>query len=120
MLRRTFLGRFQMNKGPQYPGPTLAGWGRTTQKRRLEYETTESRVHKRMCAPGTELAGYESRTTDYMEMRVWSGWPGRIGLWLTNFSKHYALMFLPGCGPLFLVYYGAYKYDQAMQRWAWW
>ena len=36
-----------MNKGPAYSGPTLHGWGRTVQKRRLEMEAVEGKYGKR-------------------------------------------------------------------------
>ena len=111
---------FQMNKGPQYPGPTLAGWGRTPQKRRLEYETVENKYGKRECNKNWDIAGTEIRTTDYLQIRVYAGWPGRILEWLKNWGTFTSLTILPGVGPLALLFYVVCKWDTAMQRWAWW
>ena len=120
MLLRTLPRRLAINKGPQTPGPTLAGWGRTAQKRRLEYETVESKYGKREFNRNWDLAGTEIRQTDYMQMRVWAGYPGRIGTWLFNMTEYYTLVIFPCLCLLMIFMYEMYLYGKRIVRAAWW
>ncbi|KNH05734.1 hypothetical protein XU18_3256 [Perkinsela sp. CCAP 1560/4] len=120
MFLRTRARHFTINKGPQTPGPTLAGWGRTAQKRRLEYETVESKYGKREFNKNWDLAGTEIRTTDYMQMRVWAGYSGRIGTWFYNMAEWYFLCVVPGMCLLVLFYQQLISYGERVKRQAWW
>lgn len=119
MLRRSIL-RSQLNKGPSRPGPTLHGWGRTEQKRRLEYETVESKYHKREFNKNWDLAGVEQRYSDFMEMRTYFSIGTRWGTWLYNMSAFYVL----AVAPLYVMFHTWHKqiewYDERIRRQAWW
>ena len=120
MLKRSAYRCLCINKGTQSPGPTLAGWGRTAQKRRLEYETVESKYGKREFNRNWDLAGTETRQTDYMQMRVWAGYPGRIGTWLYNFGEFQFLSCIPGSCLTLLFVYEVREYGIRIRRAAWW
>eukprot|EP00758_Cryptobia_borreli_P001396 Tbor_TRINITY_DN2205_c0_g1::TRINITY_DN2205_c0_g1_i1::g.2694::m.2694 len=118
MLRHTAL-RASLTKPPAQPGPTLYGWGRTTQKRRLEYETVESKYHKREFNKNWDVAGLEQRSTDYMECRTYFSIGSRWSTWIYNNGSMYLLM-----APPTIFLYGLHRanrmYDDSIRRAAWW
>lgn len=119
MLRRSLV-RANLNKGPARPGPTLYGWGRTEQKRRLEYETVESKYHKREFNKNWDLAGVEQRYSDFMEVRTYFSIGSRWGTWIYNMMAFYVL----AVAPLYLAFHVFHKniewYDERIRRAAWW
>jgi hypothetical protein len=119
MLRRT-VSSFSLNKGPQQPGPTLQGFGRTTQKRRLEYETVESKYHKREFNKNWDLAGATTRSSDYLEVRTYFNYGNRIGAWLCNLGATLTMSLIPGAGVLCAMHEANKMYDESIHRAAWW
>lgn len=119
MLRRSLM-RCQVNKAPARPGPTLYGWGRTEQKRRLEYEATESVYHKRDFNKAWDLAGIEQRYTDFMQVRTYFSIGSRWGTWIYNMTQFYVLSMVP----VFAFMHGLHKanehYDASIRHAAWW
>eukprot|EP00759_Apiculatamorpha_spiralis_P011308 PhF_6_TR18704/c0_g1_i1/m.27334 len=120
MFRRSTTSMISMNKGAQYPGPTLQGYGRTVQKRRLEYETVESKYGKRENNKNWDVAGAEIRSTDFLSMRVYAGWPGRVSQWIFNWVQFTALAALPSFLPIYIGHLLVFAYDDSIQRAAWW
>ena len=118
MLRRSTL-KFGLSKAPAQPGPTLYGWGRTAQKRRLEYETVESKYHKREFNKTWDVAGLEQRSTDYMECRTYFSMGSRWGQWIWNSWATY-IMVLPGWAFLYSLHKAIEAYDLSLRRAAWW
>ena len=121
MLRRTLVKRNSatLNKGVQNPGPTFHTWGRTVQKRRLEYETVENKYGKREFNKNWDLAGCTQRSTDYFEMRVYFNYPMMIFTWLFN-SFNALFGFIPSAGFLWGLHLATEEYDKRMKRAAWW
>ena len=118
MLRRSLVAR-SLNKGVQNPGPTLHGWGRTIQKRRLEYETVESKYGKKEFNKNWDLAGAVQRSTDYLELRNYFNYPKMIFTWIWN-GVPVAWLYVPGGGVLTAFHFGVLEYNQRMMRAAWW
>ena len=117
MLRRTVL---QANKGPATPGPTLYGWGRTAQKRRLAYETVESKYHKKEFNKNWDVAGHQTRYTDYMEVRTYFAFTARWGLFVYNIVSNQILC-TAGVGiVLYFMHKQVLWYDDRLRRAAWW
>ena len=120
MIRRTSNLLIAMNKGPQYCGPTLQGWGRTAQKRRLEYEALETKYNKKDFVKNFDYVGYEQRCSDYMQLRTYFNIGGRWGSWLYNMGGNFSLIFSGTA----LFYYWAHSSTMnthyAMLRAAWW
>lgn len=119
MLRRT-IQSMSLHKGVQNPGPTLHGWGRSAQKRRLEYETVESKYHKREFTKSWDVAGLEQRSSDYLQIRTYFNYGNRIYLWLFNMTSYHLLAIVPGCGLLWVLHWANDKWDHAIQHAAWW
>ena len=119
MLRRT-IQRPAAARTAQYPGPTLAGWGRSSQKRRLEYETKESKDHKREPNFQWDVAGSEFRSTDYIQVRTYFSFPNRMGHWLMNWGQHCCFAILPAATVLTVMVYLCDEYDKWVKRAAWW
>ena len=109
-----------MSKGPAYSGPTLHGWGRTKQKRRMEMEAGEGKYGKREFSLNEDKTGYTARTTDYLEMRTFYNMGSRWGTWIFHSARVGAIIVLPGYtfigGPCKF----AFAYDIKLQRDAWW
>eukprot|EP00760_Papus_ankaliazontas_P005287 PhM_4_TR12485/c0_g1_i2/m.668 len=120
MLSRSRMSLVSLNKGAQYPGPTLAGWGRSVQKRRLEYETVESKYGKREFNKNWDLAGAEVRCTDPLQVRIYAGVPGRMLTWCWNYGKWISLSFVPAISPFLVAHLAVVEYDKSIQRAAWW
>lgn len=119
MLRRSLI-RSQVSKAPARPGPTLYGWGRTAQKRRLEYEASESVYHKRDFNKAWDVAGVEQRYSDFMQVRTYFSIGSRWGTWIYNMLQFYVLSMLP----IFVFMHGLHKaneaYDDSIRKAAWW
>jgi hypothetical protein len=118
MLRRTIAAR-QLTKTVQQPGPTLQGWGRTVQKRRLEYETVDNKYGKREFNKNWDLVGCVHRSTDYLEMRLYFNYPTMIFTWLFN-SWNTLFHFWPSAGFMIALHYMTEEEDKRMKRAAWW
>ncbi|EAN91006.1 hypothetical protein C3747_62g682c [Trypanosoma cruzi] len=120
MLRRSIVWKQMQNKGPARPGPMLYGWGRTEQKRRLEYETVESKYHKREFNKNWDLAGVEQRYTDFMVVRTYFSLGTRWGTWVYNMLQFYVLAMLP----VFIFMHTFHKnvewYDERIRLASWW
>jgi len=118
MLRRS-ASCLMVGKAPVTPGPTLYGWGRTVQKRRLEYETVESKYGKKQFNKNWDVAGLEQRFTDYAEMRTYLSFGRRQGIWLYNWGQICIIALLPAA-----VFHAGHKavekYDAHLRRAAWW
>ena len=120
MLRRTLFARAtSLNKGVQNPGPTLHSWGRSLQKRRLEYETVDSKYHKREFNKNWDVAGCLQRTTDFLEMRVYFNYPLATIGWTFNLIVGPLYAFMPTGGLIIATHYVIEEYDRRMQRAAW-
>jgi hypothetical protein len=119
MLRRSML-RCQVNRAPARPGPTLYGWGRTEQKRRLEYETTESKYHKRDFNKSWDLAGVEQRYSDFMQVRTYFSLGSRWGTWLYNLMQFYVLSMFPVFAFMHFLHKSIERYDDSIRLAAWW
>ncbi len=109
-----------MHKAPQNPGPALHGWGRSIQKRRLEYETVESKYGAREFNKNWDLAGLQTRSTDYMQVRTYFNFGGRMGGWLFNWGQMGVLVTVPGMGVLYVIHDLNDRYDKSIHRAAWW
>lgn len=118
MLHRSFI-RGSLAKAPAQPGPTLYGWGRTAQKRRLEYETVESKYHKREFNKTWDVAGLEQRSTDYLECRTYFAVGRRWTTWMYNMTQMY-LMYIPPTAFLYFLHKQNQWYDARIRHAAWW
>lgn len=111
--------RNTLNKGAQQPGPTMQGWGRSVQKRRLEYETVDSKYHKREFNKNWDMAGTCQRSTEFMQMRVYFRYPSVMYTWFFN-QLPIAYLTIPA----FFLPYGLHlavkEYDHKIQHAAWW
>ena len=117
MLRRTVL---KANKGPQNPGPTLQGWGRTAQKRRLEYETVENKYGAREFNKNWDVVGLQTRSTDMLQCRTYFNFPQRMIGFAFNWSCQNIVTMVPGA--IFLLGYHEWvtEVDHHTKRAAWW
>ena len=119
MLRRTLV-QANMAKAPSNPGPTLQGWGRSVQKRRLEYETVESKYGGREFNKHWDLAGLTARSTDYLEVRTYFNFGARMGGWIFNWGAMGAMCLVPGAGVIYGIHVANLAYDDRIHRAAWW
>jgi hypothetical protein len=119
MLRSTLV-KANLTKAPANPGPTLQGWGRSVQKRRLEYETVNSKYGKREFTKNWDLVGLTQRSTDFMEIRTYFNFGSRMGTWLFNWGQFTVLAFVPGAGFILTLHAVNKKYDESIHRAAWW
>lgn len=108
-----------MSKAPQAPGPALQGWGRTIQKRRLEYETYDDNGGKRNMMHSVEYFGPETRATDALMVRTYFNYPQRIVGWQFNWWLQHGPSFVTA---IFIV--ACYKYilawNDEMMHLSWW
>ena len=117
MLRRTAA---KMNKAPQTPGPTMQGWGRTAQKRRLEYETVENKYGKREFNKNWDLAGLEVRMSEASEQRVYFNYPQRMAGWVFNLTSTYATSWVGGASVIGGLHIYTKHVDAETKHAAWW
>lgn len=119
MLRRSTS--LLQHRLPARPGPTLHGWGRTEQKRRLEYETVDTKYGKRQFSKDAwDVAGVEQRYSDYTQMRTYFSIGGRWGQWIYNCSQ----VWLSSGLIITMIIIGSdawtKRYDRWYRRAAWW
>lgn len=119
MMRKTILCS-SLSKAPARPGPMLYGWGRTEQKRRLEYEATESKYHKRDFNKNWDLAGVEQRYSDFMQVRTYFSLGSRWGTWIYNMLQFYVLSMLPIFAFMHFFHKANERYDDSIRKAAWW
>ncbi len=117
MLRRTFA---RANKAPATPGPTLYGWGRKEQKRRLGYESVENKYHRKQFNKNWDLAGQQLRTTDYQEVRTYFAFSARWGLFTINHLSQTIGVAIGPLGGIYLIHRSVMAYDDRLRRRAWW
>ena len=125
MLRRS-VHRLHapLNKGPQIPGPTLHGWGRTVQKRRLEYESTDntSGGTRPFYKAQFDGAGIIHRSTNHLECRTYFNVHQRWGTWFVNFGIGFlGLAFVSGHTMISALFQGSFWWQTHIyKRAAWW
>lgn len=119
MLRRSLVNK-SLHKSVQTPGPTLHGWGRSVQKRRLEYETVESKYHKREFTKNWDVAGLETRSSDYIQIRTYFNFGSRMMIWLWNMTSYHWMALFAGCSVITALHEANQVYDHSIQRAAWW
>jgi hypothetical protein len=117
MLRRS-LSRF--NKAPQNPGPTMQGWGRTAQKRRLEYETVENKYGTREFTKQWDYCGLETRTTDHSEVRLYFNFPQRMLGFAFNWWAHNLVAIMASVVIFIAIDKYVHHVDHKTKRAAWW
>ena len=93
---RFVRARLSLNKGAIAPGPPLCGWGRSVQRRRLQYDSTEARIRKGP-SPQRSVAvdGLELRRADYQQVNTYYKSHSRFGYYLVNASLHWWLVVGP-------------------------
>ena len=119
MLRRTLCARVGA-KAPQTPGPTTQSWGRTAQKRRLEYEASETKYGERAQSKEWDMLGLEVRNTAHTQQRVYFNYPQRWLGYAFNFWSYYAIALCGGAIPTWGMYTYVKGVDAATKRAAWW
>lgn len=117
MLRRTAV---KANKAPQTPGPMMQGWGRTAQKRRLEYESVENKYGERAFNKHWDVMGLEQRSTEHKQVRMYYNYPQRQVAWMWNMATQYFVPVSTAVVPIYLLDKAAYKLDKDTKRAAWW
>ena len=124
MMRRTTLrGHQALVKGPQIPGPTLHGWGRTVQKRRLEYESYDNAAGgpKPYYKGQYDAAGIVHRSTNYMECRTYFNIHQRWGTWFLTFGGICAMVWASATTWHLAMFEGTFWWQEHVyKRKAWW
>uniref|UniRef100_A0A7S1MIL1 Uncharacterized protein n=1 Tax=Neobodo designis TaxID=312471 RepID=A0A7S1MIL1_NEODS len=118
MLRRTTARA--ATKAPQTPGPMMQSWGRSAQKRRLEYETVESKYGDRKFNKDWDVIGLEQRNTAHTAQRIYFNFPQRCVGYLYNYTSFYFIALLGGFIPFTVGYQAVLKLDRDTKRAAWW
>lgn len=118
MLRRTAPVK-NLNKQASQVGPALQGWGRSIQKRRLEYEGSFSKYGKKEFQKQWDLAGLVQRSTDYYEVRTYFSIGSRWSTWIFNSFTIY-FWALSGCFTLKVMHEAMIAYHWHIVRAAWW
>ena len=108
-----------MSKGPTYSGPTLHGWGRTVQKRRLEMETVENKYGKKTFGKTWDQAGCVYRTTDYLQVRTFWNMGTRWSTWLFYGARDAGIVLIP-CTFTWQLCMAEVRYGDRLRRAAWW
>jgi hypothetical protein len=117
MLRRTVT---RANKAPQTPGPMMQGWGRTAQKRRLEYETVESKYGGREYNKNWDLVGLQTRTTAHTAVRTYFNYPQRMLGFVFNATAWNAVPLCASAVPIILGFKWIGHIDHEVKHAAWW